>query len=195
MSRPAKPNPSNVLTLLSERETVSPVTLDRVWTVVILKMLLLYYPPHRADSEDELLELSVIALEDYLDDLAEFDRMTLQAAWREVRRAHRGQGWPTIAVIRDACLAHAPRRKDQESAGLPEWYRQLASKIGSTPARSWFGEAVLRVSCRQAAFSFPSKAAAEWCKSRYAQEALMAVQADHPEVTEILFLTRVAVAA
>ena len=91
MSRPAKPNPSNVLTLLSERETVSPVTLDRVWTVVILKMLLLYYPPHRADSEDELLELSVIALEDYLDDLAEFDRMTLphgaRCAGRIVGRA------------------------------------------------------------------------------------------------------------
>jgi hypothetical protein len=195
MSKPAKPNPSSVLTLLSERETVSPVTLDRVWTAVLLKMMLLYYPPHRADSEDELLELSVIALEDYLDDLAEFDRMTLQAAWREVRRAHRGQGWPTIAAIRDACLAHTPRRREQEQEGLPEWYRQLASRIGATPARSWFGEAVLRVSGRQATFMFPSKASADWCKGRYAHEALTAVQSDHPEVTELLFMVKAAVAA
>jgi hypothetical protein len=158
-------------------------------------MLVLYYPPHRADSEEELLEQAVIALEDYLDDLAEFDRMTLQSAWREVRRAHRGQGWPTISVIRDACLAHAPRRRDQDPDDVPEWYRQLASRIGPTPARSWFGEAVLRVSGRQATFAFPSKPATDWCKTRYAQEALIAVQSDHPEVTEVLFLTKTAVAA
>lgn len=66
-------------------------------------MLLLYYPPFRATDEAELLALTVIGLDAYVEELSRFDEDTLAKAWREVRARHRTQGWPVIGVIVDAC--------------------------------------------------------------------------------------------
>lgn len=153
-------------------------------------MLLLYYPPHRADSEEELLEQAVVALEDYFDDLKDFDRPVLESAWREVRRAHRGQGWPTIAAIRDACLDIRPEPASGGLSDLPQWYQRIARRIGATQTRSWFGKAQLRISGREATITFPSKFTAQWSETNYRHIALEAVQEWDPEVSELHFAVR-----
>lgn len=73
-------------------------------------MLTLYYPPFRADDDVELLQLSTVGIRAYIDDLAEFDAETLANGWREARRAHKVERWPTISDIRDRCVFHAGRR-------------------------------------------------------------------------------------
>lgn len=73
-------------------------------------MLTLYYPPFRADDDVELLEMCLTSIRAYVEDLAEFDADTLGRAWRDVRRRHKVERWPTISDIRDACLAAQPRQ-------------------------------------------------------------------------------------
>lgn len=77
-------------------------------------MLLLYFPPFRARNEDELCAQVLVGLQAYIEDLAEFDGMTLREAWKEVRRNHRVERWPTIESIRSECFRLATKR-----GGLP----------------------------------------------------------------------------
>lgn len=80
-------------------------------------MVILYYPPHRAPDDAELEYECNVALRDYLEDLAEFPAEILRGGWREARRTHKTQAWPTIAAIRNACLALAPRAQHAHTLG------------------------------------------------------------------------------
>jgi hypothetical protein len=66
-------------------------------------MLVLYYPPFRADDDVELADQAVMALRAYVEDLSEFVKPVLVDAWREIRRVHKTERWPTIQVLRHAC--------------------------------------------------------------------------------------------
>lgn len=71
-------------------------------------MVLLYYPPFRANDDDEMMELATIALRAYVEDLVQYPEPTLRRAWREVRRAHKVERWPTIQTILEACSEGRP---------------------------------------------------------------------------------------
>lgn len=62
-------------------------------------MLLLYYPPFRATTDDELAGQTVVALRAYLEDLSGYPEAVLRSAWRATRRAHKVERWPTIQAI------------------------------------------------------------------------------------------------
>lgn len=66
-------------------------------------MLTLFYPPFRAADDVEMLELSVKGIRAYAEDLADQPEHILRRAWREVRRVHKVERWPTIQVILEAC--------------------------------------------------------------------------------------------
>jgi len=88
-------------------------------------MLLLYYPPFRAETDDELLTYALAGLEDYIDDLKEFPPEIVANAWRQVRRDHKLERWPAIKPWRDACLAQ------MATPGKPQQFSQ------SQPGSSW----------------------------------------------------------
>ena len=107
----AKPKPQEVKAALIGSSSVSRPDLDKVFLNVLDEMMILYYPPFRAASDDELLEQAVIGARAYVDDLAEFSSDALAVGWRSVRRAHKLERWPTINTIRDACGSVAPARR------------------------------------------------------------------------------------
>jgi hypothetical protein len=69
-------------------------------------MLIFYMPPHRDADEAESAATCARALQDYLEDLAEFPADALRAGWKEIRRSHKRLGWPLISEIRAACVGH-----------------------------------------------------------------------------------------
>jgi len=86
-----------------------------------MEMMLLFYPPFRADSDEELLELSIIGARAYVEDLSEFPPDVLSKGWREVRRQHKVERWPTIEMIRSCCLGdNAPKVSTGRSETLEE---------------------------------------------------------------------------
>ncbi|MTK11869.1 MAG: hypothetical protein F8N39_07225 [Clostridiaceae bacterium] len=91
---------------------------DWVWSEILEEMLLLYYPPFFAETEEELEDQSVILLRAYVEDLSEFRLDTLRKAWRTVRRGHKTPRWPTLEVIRDACLDLEAPPPDQSIKGV-----------------------------------------------------------------------------
>jgi len=68
-------------------------------------MLVMYYPPFRAENDVEISDQSLLWLRACVEDLLEFPRHILDDAWRHVRRSHKVERWPTMQVIRDACIA------------------------------------------------------------------------------------------
>lgn len=72
--------------------------------------MILYYPPFRASTDDELLEQAVIGAKAYIEDLAEFSIEALCDGWKQVRRRHKLERWPTIQAIREACADAAGSR-------------------------------------------------------------------------------------
>lgn len=117
MAKPQKPTPGNVKTALLSSWRGSPHDLERVWSQVLERMLILYYPPFRAEDEVELEYQTAVGLEDYLADLAEFDADTLAAGWQDARRAHAVERWPTIRAIRDACLSRRGGGRNPAQSG------------------------------------------------------------------------------
>ena len=63
---------------------------------------MLFYPPFRAADEVEMLELSAKGVRAYAEDLAGYNEDQLRKAWRQVRREHKVERWPTINAILDA---------------------------------------------------------------------------------------------
>lgn len=91
------------------------------------QMLLLYYPPFRAQDEVELLRMSVVALQAYVEDLATVEPERLVDGWKHVRARHKTQGWPTLGTILDACsvpvasvYTEAVDRRQQEKANVED---------------------------------------------------------------------------
>lgn len=66
-------------------------------------MLTLFYPPFRAADDVEMLALSITGIRAYAEDLADQPEHVLRRAWRDVRRAHKVERWPTIQAILEAC--------------------------------------------------------------------------------------------
>lgn len=124
--KPQKPKPSEALNAL--RELLLPSEVDRV-EGVLTEMLVLFYPPFRAEDEIELLQQVTMLLRAYVEDLCEFSPEVLREGWKGVRRAHRVERWPTIQSMRDACLAVAagpsrPVRRIDEHQRRMQVYRQ-----------------------------------------------------------------------
>jgi len=120
----AKPKPHEVKAALTQLSNASRLDLDKVFLNVLDEMMILFYPPFRASTDDELLEQASIGAKAYVEDLAEFRVETLADAWRQVRREHKTERWPTIQTIRDACLTasggRGPRRSNVVCMLSPE---------------------------------------------------------------------------
>jgi len=84
--------------------------LERTWSV-LEEMMTLYYPPFRADSEEELLEQTMVALRRYIGVLSNYDRETLERGWARVVEAHKVERWPVIGVIDAECHTLDPQRR------------------------------------------------------------------------------------
>lgn len=133
----------------------SSLDLANVFTYVLTEMLLLFYPPFRAIDDVELLELSIRGVKAYAEDLCEFSPEVLQDGWREARRNHRVERWPTISDIRDACLAARDRRNPKQPSHAGErqpYVKPLGDKfLHRQQANDWLlteqGQWALRHGC------------------------------------------------
>lgn len=117
MAKPSKPHPSTVLQCLSDSNRVELVALDRT-RGMLDEMLTLYYPPFRAESEEELLDQTLVALRRYVIELGCYDRDTIDRAWGEVVSRHKTERWPTVGEIAEECRARDPQARTA-SATLP----------------------------------------------------------------------------
>lgn len=111
MAFPQKPGPTEVLNALLASSSVSELEIRRVFRTVLEQMLLLYYPPFRAQDEDELLSMAVVAVRAYVEDLAPVEPEVLADGWKTVRARHKTQGWPTLGTILDACSVPLTRNE------------------------------------------------------------------------------------
>jgi len=102
MSKPTKPTPGEVRSALQPSWRGSPESLNRAWGACLAEMLVLFYPPFRAADEVEMLELSAKGVRAYAEDLSGYTEDQLRKAWRQVRREHKVERWPTINAILDA---------------------------------------------------------------------------------------------
>lgn len=108
MAQVPKPRPAALRELLIEHvRSLPPAKLAALWAIVLEEMVTLWWPPYRALDEAELLATATLGLRAYVEDLAEYSDDALRAGWRDVRRSHRTQGWPTIATIRAAVELHS----------------------------------------------------------------------------------------
>lgn len=137
MAKPTKPHTEEIRTALLELSPGSKLAIERLWVAVLAEMLLLYYPPFRADSDPELLEQSAVALRAYVEDLGEFDRETLASAWRSVRRGHKTERWPTIEAIRSACLNVASAKPGGAMSKLMGGWRDTSPEERDLCERAW----------------------------------------------------------
>lgn len=110
-----KPEPREVLSGL--RELLLDSEVSKV-EPILEEMLLLYWPPFKAADSDELLRFAIIGARAYVEDLCEFSQETIKTGWREARRKQKTMGWPTIQVIRDACL-EAQKPQEQRKVKSP----------------------------------------------------------------------------
>lgn len=69
---------------------------ERVLRLIVEPMRKRFIAPKAADEE--------ALLEDYVEDLAEFDEVTLKEAWTRVRRAAETRTWPSAGAFRKAAL-------------------------------------------------------------------------------------------
>lgn len=83
-----------------------------------MEMLTLFYPPMRADTDEQMLEQVGLALRAYVTDLAEFDGEALREGWREVRRTHKVARWPAIQEIREKCAYARDGRRTGSAGGM-----------------------------------------------------------------------------
>lgn len=87
---------------------VSSEKVEKVWPI-LEEMLTLFYPPFRAEDEDELLHQTLLSLRRYVLELSAFDRDTLELAWGRVVADHKPERWPTINAIMEAARGkHEP---------------------------------------------------------------------------------------
>ena len=115
MAKPIKPNPTEVLNALLASSRVSSANVRKVWPI-LEEMLTLYYPPFRAEDDDELLRQTQIALQRYVTELCVLDHAALDARWSAALRVHRVERWPVIAAILD--IDHGENRTVKYLAGV-----------------------------------------------------------------------------
>lgn len=102
MAKPSKPGSTEVLDGLKGHWRGSAEALRKCWDSCLDEMLMLFYPPFRASDDDEMLVMSIKAVHAYAEDLAGYSEEQLRKAWRQVRREHKVERWPTINAILDA---------------------------------------------------------------------------------------------
>ena len=95
-------------------------------------MLVLYYPPHPAANDEQMLDQSVIAIRQYAEDLCGFSEDVLRKGWREVRRTHKTRAWPLIATILDACSG-SPANANRD----PSRYREATDDEKALQVRAY----------------------------------------------------------
>ena len=120
MAKPMQPDPAQVLTTLRGSWSGSALALDRVAREVLEPMLLLFYPPHPAANDEQMLDQSVMAIRQYAEDLCGFSDEQLRKGWREVRRTHKTRAWPLISVILDACGSSGAANANRDPARYHE---------------------------------------------------------------------------
>lgn len=155
MSKPTKPNPEVVLESLRPLWRGSERALADSFAYCLREMLLLYYPPFRADSDVELTDLTVTGIRAYVEDLAEFQPEVLAEGWRQARRGHKVERWPTISDIRDRCQSVAADRSGVRPDPVIPAERQDRKPLEKFPHRAmadgWMssdqGQWALRVGC------------------------------------------------
>lgn len=113
-----KPDPETVRQLLPVFANVSQTKVSAMWETVLGEMLTLFYPPMRADTDEQMLEQVGLALRAYVVDLEEFDTEALRDGWREVRRTHKVARWPAIQEIRDRCAIARDRRRSNATGDM-----------------------------------------------------------------------------
>jgi hypothetical protein len=104
MAKPIKPKPSEVQSVLLASWHGSESALDSTFAECLTELLTLYYPPFRAETDDELLDLAVTGIRAYAEELCGLSREQLRKAWREVRKVHKTERWPSLAAILDAAV-------------------------------------------------------------------------------------------
>lgn len=133
MGKPMQPDPAQVLTHLRGSWNGSGLALDRVAREVLEPMLLLFYPPHPAANDEQMLEQSVVAIRQYAEDLCGFSDEQLRSGWREVRRTHKTRAWPLISTILDACTAGRPANANRD----PSRYREASTEEKNLQVRAY----------------------------------------------------------
>jgi hypothetical protein len=129
-TKPTKPKPAEVQLGCKPLWKGSSDVYARVWAYCLTEMLSLYYPPFRADDENEMLDLAVTGIRAYVEDLSEFSAADLERGWREVRRNHKVERWPTIGAIREACRGPTANAGPEATASDDVWRRRLRKYAG-----------------------------------------------------------------
>lgn len=116
-------------------------------------MLILHYPPFRANDAEELLRQSLVGLRRYVLELDRYGVDALDKGWSAVLVDHRVERWPTIGTIVEACARYdrrpgpvlvASEASHAERERIAE--RVLASFTGHEAAREgWCHD--LRIMC------------------------------------------------
>lgn len=72
-------------------------------------MLILHYPPFRANDAEELLRQSLVGLRRYVLELDRYGIDALEKGWSAVLVNHKTERWPTIGAIVSECEAYSHR--------------------------------------------------------------------------------------
>lgn len=110
-----KPKAEEVRQIFDGLSIVTKPKLNRVFDEVLDELLILFWPPYRADTNRELLDCAVTGLKQYVEDLSDYTADELSAGWREVRRRHKTQGWPALGVVLAACDAARAKAKQSKA--------------------------------------------------------------------------------
>ena len=73
----------------------------------VLKMAAMFSPPYHIRSNDAHIER---ALSEYVNELAAYGPVALDAAWKDVVRSYKGTAWPKLAE----CIAACDKARDAE---------------------------------------------------------------------------------
>lgn len=90
-------------------------------------MLTLYLPPFTKDSEEELLDATVYALQPYLLAMSGHDASVMRRAWQAVVERHGKQSWPSLKDLVDEVSAITGRRQGAVEADGRRTDRQISA--------------------------------------------------------------------
>ena len=110
MSAPSKPDQQVLKKSLLLLPAFESSDVERLWELVLGKMTLLFYPPFRADSQNELLDQCIVGLTDYIEALKGFSNLAIEEGWGQVRNNHRTPRWPIIGDLVAACRSYQTPR-------------------------------------------------------------------------------------
>lgn len=120
---------------------ISQLKIKNVMELVIEPMMAMYQPPMHLRSDTDKMKL---VLDEYQNQLSEFERKTLSDGWADVKKTHSTWLWPQMQVIREACMGNLPVGKPSTPEGdaklkmprgnLEDFNPSLAKEILGTTA-------------------------------------------------------------